>query len=79
LNANRGVEAGIEIGCPSEHLRGEVIFLDSSSRMIQRLFGEESKQIAQRFGAMQHGTGDYFVDFGEFGFAIDVVNPLQPP
>ncbi len=63
LNANGGIGGRIEIRRAAEDLSRQLIFLDRSSGMVERLLSQILKHLAQRFRSVKDGAVCELFDF----------------
>jgi hypothetical protein len=68
LNANHGIKLGVKISGATENFRRNLVFLDGSSGMVQRVFRQVAQKFAQGFGAVQDLAADQFLDLREILF-----------
>ena|SRR5205814_1977158 len=53
LHPDHGIELGIEVRRAAEDLGRNLILLDGSAGMVERMLGEIAQEFAQLFGAME--------------------------
>jgi len=70
LHANGRVQVGIEIRRTSEHLGGNLILLERSTRVFNCVLGKITKQFTERFGAMQSFALNELINFGRNFWSI---------
>ena len=70
LYAHHGIKLRIKIVRPAENLCRNLIFLDWSSRVIQRVLRQVAEEFAQGLRAMQNLAADQFLDLREALFAF---------
>ena len=76
LDANRGIEMGVEITRPPKDLRSNLIFFGRSPGVLQRVIGEVAQQFAQGFGTMQGMTAEEFFNLTA---VLSLVRQLSHP
>lgn len=70
LDADHGVDLGIEVRGTCKNFSSNLIFLDRHARVIENMFGKIAQEFAEGFGAVKDVVGDELFDLLEIGFAI---------
>ena len=77
LHPNGRIMLRIEIQRATENLGRDLVFLQRRSRVVQCVFGQISKQFAERFRAMKHRTGYQSLDLPQALLSFDALYPCN--
>ena len=75
LDADHGVQLWVEIRLAAENLRGDLVFLKRSARMVEGVVGKIAEQFTEGFRAVQRLAGNKAIDFRQ---NLDFCSHLRP-